>query len=181
MGVRTTALANLVIDAGFWAGRRVLVTGHTGFKGSWLSLWLAQLGAEVTGISDAVLPGRSLYVSAGVEDDVTSVAADVRDLTAIRGALAEHEPEVFLHLAAQPLVRAAYRRPVETFEPNILGTVNVLEAIRETTSVRAAVIVTTDKVYENRGWEWGYRENEPIFVYDPYWGIKACSELSSCC
>jgi CDP-glucose 4,6-dehydratase len=161
----------------FWSGRRVLVTGHTGFKGSWISLWLASMGAEVTGLSDRVPTSPSLFELARVGEDVRDVRADVRDADAVARAVAEARPEVVLHLAAQPLVRASFAAPRETYEVNVMGTVNVLEAVRATEGVRAVVNVTSDKCYENREWEWAYREDEPMGGYDPYSSSKGASEL----
>jgi CDP-glucose 4,6-dehydratase len=165
------------VDPGFWAGRRVLVTGHTGFKGSWLSLWLAQMGAEVTGLSDAVPTEPSLFELARVGELVETVAADVRDGDAVAEAVARTRPEVLLHLAAQPLVRASFEDPRGTYEVNVMGTVNVLDAVRRTGGVRAVVNVTSDKCYENREWEWAYREDEPMGGHDPYSSSKGASEL----
>jgi CDP-glucose 4,6-dehydratase len=164
-----------VVDAGFWHGRRVLVTGHTGFKGGWLSLWLQSLGAEVTGFSDAVPTEPSLYELAAVGSGLRDLRGDVRDLTAVREAVAG--AEVVLHLAAQPLVRRSYDDPRETFEVNVMGTVNVFEAVRAEPGVRVVVNVTSDKCYENREWEWAYREDEPMGGKDPYSASKGAAEL----
>lgn len=161
----------------FWHGRRVFLTGHTGFKGGWLALWLADLHAHVTGYSLAPNTDPNLFQLAGVGQDVQSVIADVRDLRRLSSALADSEPEVVFHLAAQPLVRASYESPVETFETNVMGTVHLLEAVRTVPSVRAVVVVTTDKCYENREWLWGYREDEALGGHDPYSASKACSEI----
>jgi CDP-glucose 4,6-dehydratase len=165
------------VDPGFWGGRRVLVTGHTGFKGSWLSLWLAQMGAEVTGLSDAVPTDPSLFDLARVGELVETVFADVRDGDAVAAAVARAHPEVLLHLAAQPLVRASFEDPRGTYEVNVMGTVNVLDAVRRADGVRAVVNVTSDKCYENREWEWAYREDEPMGGHDPYSSSKGASEL----
>jgi CDP-glucose 4,6-dehydratase len=161
----------------FWRGRRVFVTGHTGFKGSWLTLWLASMGAEVTGYSDMVPTEPSLFELARVGDDARTVVADVRDADAVARAVAEARPEVVFHLAAQPLVRASFAAPRETYEVNVMGTVNVLEAVRGAGGVRAVVNVTSDKCYENREWEWAYREDEPMGGHDPYSSSKGASEL----
>ncbi|HEY0193831.1 MAG TPA: CDP-glucose 4,6-dehydratase [Kofleriaceae bacterium] len=161
----------------FWRNRRVLVTGHTGFKGGWLSLWLAQLGARVTGYALAPSTTPSLFEQARVADSVASRIADVRDLAALREAVAAADPEVIFHLAAQPLVRASYTEPVETYAINVMGTVHVLEAARQARSLRAIVNITTDKVYDNREWLWGYREVDRLGGRDPYSNSKACSEL----
>jgi CDP-glucose 4,6-dehydratase len=165
------------IDPGFWQGKRVLVTGHTGFKGSWLSLWLAELGAEVSGYSVSVPTEPSLFELARVEQGVRSVMGDVRDRESLRAAFADSRPEIVIHMAAQSLVRRSYRDPVETYETNVLGTVNVFEAVRGSDDVRAVVNVTTDKVYENHESEAGYREDEPKGGHDPYSNSKACAEL----
>jgi CDP-glucose 4,6-dehydratase len=162
---------------GFWNGRPVLVTGHTGFKGGWLSLWLQQLGARVTGYALAPPSAPSLFEQAGVAEGMTSHIADIRDLDALRHAVTASAPEVIFHLAAQPLVRASYEQPVETYATNVMGTVHLLEAARAQPSVRAIVIITTDKVYDNREWTWGYREIDRLGGRDPYSNSKACAEL----
>jgi CDP-glucose 4,6-dehydratase len=165
------------VDPGFWAGRRVLLTGHTGFKGSWLSLWLQALGAEVQGLALAPPTTPSLFEAAGVAERMRSTLGDIRDLETVRGCMAAFRPEIVIHMAAQPLVRLSYTEPVATYATNVMGTVHVLEAARATDSVRAVVNVTTDKCYENREWVWGYRENEPMGGFDPYSNSKGCSEL----
>ena len=177
MGIRPGALEVVDVDAGFWRGRRVLVTGHSGFKGSWLSLWLAHMGAEVTGVSVSVPTEPSLFELARVGELVESVEADVRDAAAVEEAMRRARPEVVLHLAAQPLVRASFRDPRTTYEVNVMGTVNVLEAVRRDGGVHAVVNVTSDKCYENREWEWAYREDEPMGGWDPYSSSKGASEL----
>ncbi|GFO70133.1 CDP-glucose 4,6-dehydratase [Geomonas limicola] len=161
----------------FWHGKRVFLTGHTGFKGAWLSLWLHTLGAQVTGYALEPPTNPSLFELAGVDRLVHSVIADVRDLERLKNELAEARPEIVIHMAAQPLVRDSYKIPVDTYAINVMGTVHLLEAVRACPSVRAVVNVTTDKVYENREWAWGYRENEPMGGYDPYSNSKGCSEL----
>jgi len=161
----------------FWKGKRVLLTGHTGFKGSWLSLWLQSMGAQVVGYALAPPSTPSLFEVAKVGDDMTSVIGDIRDLEHLRCVFAEHQPEIVIHMAAQALVRYSYIEPVETYSTNVMGTVNLLEAVRATASVKAVVNVTSDKCYENREWEWGYRENEAMGGYDPYSSSKGCAEL----
>lgn len=163
------------VDPAFWAGRRVLVTGHTGFKGSWLALWLAQMGAEVTGLSDRVPTEPSLFELARVGELVETVTADVRDAEAVRAAV--EGAEIVFHLAAQPLVRTSFADPRTTYEINVMGTVNVLDAVRRFGGVGATVNVTSDKCYENREWEWAYREDEPMGGHDPYSSSKGASEL----
>ena len=165
------------MTADFWRGRRVFLTGHTGFKGSWLALWLQQAGAQVHGYSIDV-PQPGLFDIAGVATGMAShTLADVRDAAALQRALAQAQPEAVFHLAAQSLVRRSYAEPVDTYAVNVMGTVNLLEAVRGCESVRAVVNVTTDKCYENREWAWGYRENEALGGRDPYSSSKACSEL----
>lgn len=161
----------------FYKGRKVFVTGHTGFKGSWLCHLLIYLGAEVTGY--AILPPTdpSIYELTGLSDRIHSVIGDVRDGEKLKNAMREAEPEIVLHLAAQPIVRESYRNPVYTYETNVMGTVHVLEAVRAVESVRSFLNVTTDKVYQNNEWEWGYRETDPLDGYDPYSNSKSCSEL----
>lgn len=165
------------INAEFWRGKRVFLTGHTGFKGSWLSLWLQSLGAELTGFALAPPTSPSLFDEAHIASGMTSILGDVRDLPALQGALNKAKPEIVIHMAAQSLVRYSYQNPVETYAVNVMGTVNLLEAIRHTTSVKAVVNVTTDKCYENKEWVWGYREDEPMGGFDPYSNSKGCSEL----
>lgn len=170
-------MEDMVIDRSFWAGKRVLMTGHTGFKGSWLSLWLQEMGADVVGYALAPPTNPSLFAVARVGEGMHSIIADIRDLPTLSAAIAGHHPEIVFHLAAQPLVRRSYEQPVETYATNVMGTVHVLEAIRQTSGVRAVVNITTDKCYENREWIWGYRENEPMGGYDPYSNSKGCAEL----
>jgi CDP-glucose 4,6-dehydratase len=166
----------LVTDA-FWRGRRVLVTGHTGFKGAWLSQWLIELGADVSGFALAPATNPSLFSLLALENAMHSVIGDIRELPAFRDTLERERPEVVFHLAAQPLVRQSYRDPIETYSTNVMGTVNVLEAARQSPGVRAVVVITTDKCYENREWVWGYREIDRLGGDDPYSSSKACAEL----
>ncbi len=160
-----------------WQGRRVLLTGHTGFKGSWLALWLRQMGAEVIGYALPPVGEPNLYQLTGLDSDLTSVLADVRHLDDLCRTFAEHQPEVVFHLAAQALVLPSYESPVETYATNVMGSVHVLEAARRHPGVRAMVMVTSDKCYENREWIWPYRENEPMGGHDPYSNSKGCAEL----
>ena len=166
-----------LINPGFWRGKRVFVTGHTGFKGSWLSIWLVSLGADVCGYALDPPTEPSLFARAGVAEIVTHIVGDVRDENALAKALREYRPDIVIHLAAQPIVRESYRHPVGTFATNIMGTVNLFESIRHCDSVHAALNVTTDKVYQNREWLWGYREDEALGGYDPYSASKACSDI----
>ena len=161
----------------FYRGRRVLITGHTGFKGAWLCRVLVRAGAIVTGYSLMPPTLPSLFEMAKIKEGMHSVIGDVRDLEAMRACFQKARPEIVFHLAAQPLVRESYQRPRDTYETNIMGTVNVLECVRKTDTVRSFLNVTTDKVYRNNEWEWGYRENEPLDGFDPYSNSKSCSEL----
>jgi CDP-glucose 4,6-dehydratase len=170
-------MENLVIDKRFWQGKKVLITGHTGFKGSWLSLWLQQLGAEVIGYAMNPPSRCSLFEKAKVAPGMTSVVGDIRDLISLKKIFYSVKPDIVIHMAAQSLVRYSYANPIETYQTNVMGTLHVLEAIRECESVRAAVMVTTDKCYENKEWLWAYRENEPMGGYDPYSSSKGCAEL----
>lgn len=166
------------IDEGFWRDRRVLVTGHTGFKGGWLALWLQALRARVSGLSAGVPTDPSLYQLARVQEGMAEeVEADIRDFAAILGGFEQTNPEILIHLAAQPLVRRSFADPRETFETNVMGTVNVLEAARATPSIKVVLVVTSDKCYENREWEWGYREDEPMGGHDPYSSSKGAAEI----
>lgn len=160
-----------------YKNRRVLITGHTGFKGSWLCLLLSQLGADVYGYALEPPTNPSLFIEAKIDELITSYIGDIRDLGNLQKVMKEVQPEIVIHMAAQPLVRESYKNPVETYSINVMGTVHLLEACRNTQSVKAIVNVTTDKCYENREWHWGYRENEPMGGYDPYSNSKGCSEL----
>ncbi|MDR3417138.1 MAG: CDP-glucose 4,6-dehydratase [Nevskia sp.] len=161
----------------FWKSRRVFLTGHTGFKGAWLALWLAELGADVTGFALEPDNDASLFTLAGIEGRSRSVIGDIRDAAALRRAMAAAAPEIVFHLAAQSLVRRSYRDPVGTYATNVMGTVHCLEEIRQMLGVRAAVIVTSDKCYENRETGQAYREADALGGHDPYSSSKACSEL----
>ena len=165
------------MNPAFWHGKRVLLTGHTGFKGGWLSLWLQSLGAQVVGYALAPPTNPSLFEVAEVGKGMTSIIGDIRDLANLQSVLLEHKPEIVIHMAAQPLVRYSYQNPVETYSTNVMGTVHLLEAVRNTPGVKAVVNITTDKCYENKEWVWGYRENEPMGGYDPYSNSKGCAEL----
>ncbi len=163
----------------FWHGKRVLLTGHTGFKGSWLSLWLQSLGANLRGIALEPPTDPALFEVARVAAGMEHRIVDVRDFAAVKTQMDEFQPEIVIHMAAQPLVRLSYSQPIETYATNVMGTVHVLEAARHVGSVRAIVNITTDKCYENREWVWGYREDEPMGGYDPYSNSKGCAELVS--
>lgn len=172
-----TATEYETLFGGVYAGRRIFVTGHTGFKGSWLTYWLLALGAEVTGYALEPPTDPNLFEALGLADRMAHQVADVRDLVRLREVMTAARPEIVLHLAAQPLVRLSYEEPVATFGTNVMGTVNILESVRATPSVRAVVNVTSDKCYENREWEFAYRENDPMGGFDPYSASKGCSEL----
>lgn len=161
----------------FYKGKKVLITGHTGFKGTWLTRMLVNAGADVCGYSRCSEKNLSLFEIAGVKDKIKHVKGDVRDLEHLKKVFEEFQPEIVLHLAAQPLVRDSYQDPVYTYETNVMGTINICECVRLSKSVKSFLNVTTDKVYKNNEWEWGYRENEPLDGYDPYSNSKSCSEL----
>ena len=168
----------MTANSDFWHGKRVFLTGHTGFKGSWLSLWLQSLGAQVHGLALEPPTTPNLFTVAQVEAGMTShTIGDIRDLSTVQKATHAAQPDIVIHMAAQPLVRLSYAEPVETYATNVMGTVHVLEAARSTPSVKAIVVVTTDKCYENKEWAWGYRENEPMGGHDPYSNSKGCAEL----
>ena len=165
------------VDRTFWKGKRVFLTGHTGFKGSWLSLWLEDMGAIVKGYSLEPYTEPSLFKVAKVSSGIESEIGDIRDYDKLKSSVNSFSPEIILHLAAQPLVRDSYEDPLGTYETNVMGTANLLQASRELPNLKSIVIVTTDKCYENREWEWGYRENEAMGGYDPYSSSKGCAEL----
>jgi CDP-glucose 4,6-dehydratase len=171
-------MESIGMSRNFWAGKRVFITGHTGFKGGWLALWLAEMQAEVHGYALAPLTEPNFFTLCDIEKRVVSnTLEDIRDAEALSLALKQAQPEIVLHLAAQPLVRYSYQSPVETYAVNVMGTINLLEAVRNTKSVKAVVNVTTDKCYENREWIWSYREDEAMGGNDPYSNSKGCSEL----
>lgn len=161
----------------FWKAKKVLITGHTGFKGGWLSLWLQKKGANIVGYSLPAPTDPSLFEVARVAEGMTSIIGDIRDLGHLNRVFNEYRPEIVFHLAAQPIVRESYQNPVETYDTNIMGTVNVLEAVRLSECTRVALMITSDKCYENKEWLWGYRENESMGGYDPYSSSKGCAEL----
>lgn len=165
------------MNPAFWQGKRVFLSGHTGFKGSWLSLWLQTLGADVKGFALAPPTQPTLFEVARVAAGMESEIGDIRDARALHDSLLAFRPDIVIHMAAQPLVRLSYREPVETYATNVMGTIHLLEAVRACGSVRAVVNITTDKCYENREWVWGYRENEPMGGHDPYSSSKGCAEL----
>ncbi|WP_426091855.1 CDP-glucose 4,6-dehydratase [Flavobacterium sp. DSR3-2] len=165
------------VNSAFWKGKKVFLTGHTGFKGSWLSLWLQSMGAVVKGYSLAPPTNPSLFVEADVAATMESQMGDIRDLEMLRKSMLDFNPDVLIHMAAQPLVRLSYIEPVDTYTTNVIGTVNVLEAARNCPNLKAIVSVTTDKCYENKEWAWGYREDEPMGGHDPYSSSKGCAEL----
>ena len=182
MGQRQSALEKLglsmvSVNPDFWRGKRVFLTGHTGFKGSWLSLWLKSMGADLYGLALTPATTPNLFTEAHVAEGMTSTIGDIRDYTTVSAAMAACKPEIVIHMAAQPLVRHSYHAPVETYATNVMGTVHVLEAVRQVGGVRAMINVTTDKCYENKEWVWSYRENEPMGGHDPYSNSKGCSEL----
>lgn len=166
-----------MMDMNFYDGKKVLVTGHTGFKGTWMCHVLKEMGARVTGYALKPPTNPSLFKLSKIKEDIETVHGDIRDLEHLQQVFEKVHPEIVIHMAAQPLVRESYKNPVETYNVNVMGTVNVLECVRKSDSVRSFLNVTTDKVYKNREWEWGYRENEELNGYDPYSNSKSCSEL----
>jgi len=177
MAIRQGAMEDMGMTGSFWRAKKVFLTGHTGFKGSWLSLWLQQLGAEVTGYALQPPTNPSLFEVANVAQGMTSIIGDIRDGEALTRAMRAAAPDIVIHMAAQPLVRRSYVDPVETYSTNVMGTVHLLEAVRQTPSVRAVVNVTSDKCYDNKEWVWGYREEEAMGGFDPYSNSKGCAEL----
>jgi CDP-glucose 4,6-dehydratase len=174
-----------MIDKEFWKGKKVFITGHTGFKGSWLCLWLYHLGAEITGYSLQAPTNPSLFGLCEIDKITNTINGDIRDREKLRLSLQQSNPDIVFHMAAQPLVRISYENPIETYETNVMGTANLFEAIRlanmQNKKIKAVVNVTSDKCYENKEWHWGYREYEPLGGYDPYSNSKACSELITAC
>ncbi|MBD5464749.1 MAG: CDP-glucose 4,6-dehydratase [Lachnospiraceae bacterium] len=166
-----------MINSQFYKEKKILLTGHTGFKGTWMCHVLTEMGAKVTGYALKPPTAPSLFELSGIEKAMDSVEGDIRDLDHLRQVFGQVQPEIVIHMAAQPIVRESYKNPVYTYDVNVMGTVNVLECVRESKSVRSFLNVTTDKVYKNREWEWGYRENEELNGYDPYSNSKSCSEL----
>jgi CDP-glucose 4,6-dehydratase len=178
MGIWKSAMESLVMNQSFWKDKQVVLTGHTGFKGSWLALWLQSMRAHVHGYALAPSTLPNLFTLANVLDGMAShTIADIRDTQKIHDLFNKVKPEIVFHMAAQPLVRSSYAEPVETYAVNVMGTVNLLEAVRHSPSVKAVVNITTDKCYENKEWAWGYRENEPMGGHDPYSNSKGCAEL----
>lgn len=166
-----------MVDLNFFKNKKILVTGHTGFKGSWLCRILINAGADVTGYSLEPPTTPNLFEISGIKEEMRSIIGDIRDLEKLKGVFRDEKPEIVFHLAAQPIVRDSYKNPVYTYETNVMGTVNICECVRLTPSVKSFLNVTTDKVYHNNEWEWGYRENDPLDGYDPYSNSKSCSEL----
>lgn len=166
-----------MFDMSFYKGKKVLLTGHTGFKGTWMSRVLINAGAQLTGYSLEAPTEENLFALADIEDKMDSVIGDIRDLQKMKDLFARVQPEIVIHMAAQPIVRDSYKDPVYTYETNVMGTVNILECVRLNDCVKSFLNVTTDKVYKNNEWEWGYRENEPLDGFDPYSNSKSCSEL----
>lgn len=177
MAIRQGTVEGVEVNAAFWRGKKVFLTGHTGFKGGWLSLWLQQMGATVTGYALQPPTTPSLFEEAHVGQGMTSIIGDIRDGEVLMRAMQTATPDIVIHMAAQPLVRYSYINPVETYSSNVMGTVHLLEAVRRTPTVRAVVNVTSDKCYDNKEWVWGYRENEAMGGYDPYSSSKGCAEL----
>ncbi len=180
MGEKQSTMETLgKVNPEFWKGKKVFLTGHTGFKGSWLSLWLQQMGAELKGYALTPQTEPNLFSVANVATDMESQIGDINDLDNLRLSMTGFNPDILIHMAAQPLVRLSYQDPINTYLTNVMGTANVLEAARQCKNLKAIVSVTTDKCYDNKEWAWGYRENEPLGGHDPYSSSKACAELVS--
>ena len=177
MGLGQGALEGMAVNPDFWHGRRVVITGHTGFKGAWLSEWLLALGAKPAGYALAPPTRPALFDQLGLSGRMSHQLGDIRDLGRLQSSMQTADPEIVFHMAAQPLVRYSFEEPVETYAVNVLGTAHVLEACRSLPRLRAVIVITTDKCYENREWHWGYRENDPLGGHDPYSSSKACAEL----
>lgn len=177
MGKWLTAVEGMGINKEFWKTKKVLITGHTGFKGSWLSLWLQACEAQLFGYSLGVPTTPSLFEIGQVADGMVSIMGDIRDLSHLMRVVKEHEPQIVIHMAAQSLVRVSYEDPIQTYSTNIMGTMNILEVVRNSDSVRVLLVITSDKCYENQEWFWGYRESDPMGGHDPYSSSKGCAEL----
>lgn len=177
MDVRRCTLEKVVVNSNFWKNKKVLLTGHTGFKGSWLSIWLKKLGVELIGFSKDIPTEPSLFELAKVSEDMKSIIGDIRDFSVIQKIIQENQPEIIIHMAAQALVRKSYEDPIDTFSTNIMGTVNLLESLKQSKKTRVVINVTSDKCYENNGEENIFSENSPMGGYDPYSSSKGCSEL----
>src|SRR3990167_10960108 len=177
MAIRKSSMETMVMNKQFWPDKRVFVTGHTGFKGGWLTTWLKLLGANVVGYSLPPNTEPNLFGQANVVDHIHSIEGDILNVPLLQKSIQEYQPEIVFHLAAQPLVHYSYQNPAETYMVNVMGTVNILEALRLIDSVKAAVIITSDKCYENHEWVWGYRETDPMGGFDPYSSSKGCAEL----
>jgi CDP-glucose 4,6-dehydratase len=173
----TSTMESMGIKVAFWKGKRIFLTGHTGFKGTWLSIWLLELGAKIKGYSLQPPTEPSLYNLCNMDDLVDSTIGDIRDFEILRQEMQNFKPDIVIHMAAQPLVRESYNNPIDTYSTNVMGTVHILEAVRNTESVKVFLNITTDKCYDNKEWVWGYRENDQLGGYDPYSNSKACSEL----
>lgn len=167
----------MVINKTFWKGKKVLITGHTGFKGSWLSLWLQNMGAHIIGYSLPPQTKPNIFEVANVSAGMESIIGDIRDVERVTAVFSKYQPEIIIHMAAQSLVRYSYCNPAETYATNVMGTVNILEAVRQIKCAKVVIVVTSDKCYENKEWVWGYRENDPMGGHDPYSSSKGCAEL----
>jgi CDP-glucose 4,6-dehydratase len=170
-------VAEDMVNSEFWKGKKVFLTGHTGFKGSWLSIWLTSMGAVVKGYALKPVTNHNLFTIAGIESLVESDINDIRDYAVLCASISKFSPDIVFHMAAQPLVRASYEKPLETYQTNVMGTANLLESVRHCSTIQAVVNITTDKCYENNEWVWGYKETDPMGGRDPYSSSKGCSEL----